>query len=70
MTLRQICTHIQVGGLAHGGQAQVAGRRLNLGNKLVNMVEALARMIADHEAELMIQTKAQVSLIPRIFGAI
>ena len=63
LTLRQICTHIQVGQMEDRNQNQRgAGRRMNLGNQLLkSMDEALKKMKADHAAQLLIDTKGHVS---------
>lgn len=62
LTLRQICTHIQVG---HLDNQRAAGRRINLGNVLLkSMDEALKKMKADHATQYLNDTKLHVSVPP------
>lgn len=58
--LRQICTHIQVGALQRGGglgNVLDRGGRMHLGSRLMTMEEALKKMNADHEAEVVAETR-------------
>ena len=57
-TLRQICTHIQVGQMqgARGGD-----QRLHLGRQLMTMSEALDKMRTDHSQEFLVESRQQVS---------
>ncbi|KAK8846764.1 hypothetical protein IAR55_005852 [Kwoniella newhampshirensis] len=61
--LRQICTHIQVGqmqaGVGRGDQ------RLHLGRSLMTMTEALNKMIHDHTAEYLVETRQQMRAMIR-----
>jgi E3 ubiquitin-protein ligase SHPRH len=58
LTLRQICTHIQVGYLDN---QRAAGRRMNLGNTLLkSMDEALKKMKGENAAQLLNDTKLHV----------
>lgn len=61
VTLRQICTHIQVGQM----QGVREGPRLHLGRELMTMHEALAKMQNDHNAELMNESRAQMRAMIR-----
>lgn len=64
--LRQICTHIQVGALQRGAMGGAGGAgRLHLGNELMTMEEALAKMSADHKAETVTLTRNQMRLMVR-----
>ena len=58
MTLRQICTHIQVGQM-HGGPGR-GDQRLHLGRQLMTMAEALDKMRNDHSQEFLIESRLQV----------
>lgn len=63
LTLRQICTHVQVGQMAAGaGGAKERGvQRLKLGSALMTMKEALQKMKADHAAGYLLEGRNQVS---------
>jgi len=58
-TLRQICTHIQVGQMQQ--QAGPLRQRLNLGRDLMTMGEALKCMKEDHAQDFLIESRSQVS---------
>ncbi|ODO03141.1 hypothetical protein I350_05986 [Cryptococcus amylolentus CBS 6273] len=65
-TLRQICTHIQVGQMqAGGGQASRGDQRRRLGRTLMTMKEALEKMREDHEQETLVEARQQMRMIIR-----
>jgi E3 ubiquitin-protein ligase SHPRH len=57
-TLRQICTHIQVGQMQQQGSR---AQRLHLGRELMTMGEALKRMKEDHAQDFLVESRNQVS---------
>ncbi|WVQ76787.1 hypothetical protein IAR50_006461 [Cryptococcus sp. DSM 104548] len=62
-TLRQICTHIQVGQMqAGGGQVLRGDQRRRLGRTLMTMKEALEKMREDHEQETLVEARQQNEL--------
>jgi len=62
-SLRQICTHIQVGQMAVGPVNRVrGGGRLVLGNALLGLADVLKKMKEDNIAEMSIASRAQVSI--------
>ena len=58
LSLRQICTHIQVGQM-QTGRAQGA-QRINLGRQLMTMAEALEKMRNDHSQDFLVESRLQV----------
>lgn len=55
--LRQICTHIQVGGFAQNQRANQRADRIQLGRQLMTMDEALKKMRDDLEDSFIQQTR-------------
>jgi len=64
-TLRQICTHIQVGQMQQPGART---QRLQLGKELMTMGEALRRMKEDHTQELLVESRSQVRSPDDVLG--